>query len=538
MRKLILAFVVTIMAASLAAADTITLRDGRTVHCTVLGFVNGRFAVRLTEALEPPATVQTEQQSNRTRFTGSGEVGDIIFIHPRSIQRMEIEGRNLADARYVMRTVRVELGPNWVDTGVDLQRGETVRVRAGNYITITTSNTRITPAGISPTTRNLPLPGAPEGALIGSIGDDPNSPIFLIGEDKEFTADRDGRLYLTANRQNYNDASRAFTARIYRDIRTIERAGGNRNDDNFYDNVFEPDSTQTQTGRVRRRERTTEGQPPLPDNGTGGSTGRGPREVNITIPGTSRGTDTGLDVRVGDQVTVTATGTVTAGRRVGDVSPDGGRVGFGSIVGTYPVANLGVGALIGYIRTPNGQITQPFAVGSSQSLNVPVEGRLFLLINDNDYSDNAGQFNVRLVITPSQTTQPGSDGTGGLSGSQGYDKYVQVSANSRETDTGIDLRAGDRISFSAGGSVYSRGTDAISPEGNRYYDKRGENYPMRDAAFGSLVGYIRTNYGQTRPFYIGSTQTITVPESGRLILMINDNDYSDNNGFFRVRVFY
>jgi hypothetical protein len=534
MRKLILAFVVTIMAASLAAADTITLRDGRTVHCTVLGFVNGRFAVRLTEALEPPATVQTEQQSNRTRFTGSGEVGDIIFIHPRSIQRMEIEGRNLADARYVMRTVRVELGPNWVDTGVDLQRGETVRVRAGNYITITTTNTRITPAGISPTTRNLPLPGAPEGALIGAIGEDPNSPIFLIGEDKEFTADRDGRLYLTANRQNYEDASRAFTARIYRDIGVLQRAAGNRTDDSFYDNVFEPD-TQTQTGRVRRRERRPDSQPPQPDNG---GIVPGTRAFNVTVPGASRGTDTGLDVRTGDQVTITATGTVTAGRRVGDVSPDGGRVGFGSIIGTYPVANLGAGALIGYIRTQNGQITQPFAVGSSQTLTAPVDGRLFLLINDNDYSDNSGQFNVRVMSTSSPTTQPGSDGTGGLSGSQGSDKYVQVNANSRETDTGIDLRAGDRVSFSAGGSVYSRGTDAISPEGNRYYDKRGENYPMRDAAFGSLIGYIRTNYGQTRPFYIGSTQTITVPESGRLILMVNDNDYGDNNGFFRVRVFY
>ena len=532
MRKLILAFVVTIMAASLAAADTITLRDGRTVRGTVLGITNGRVAVRLTENLDPPSTMQTQQQSNRTGFTGSGETGDIIFIHPRSIQRMEIDGRSLADARYVMRTVRVELGPNWVDTGVDLQRGETVRVRAGNYIQITTTNARITPAGISPTTRNLPLPGSPEGALIGTIGEDSSSPIFLIGEDKEFTADRDGRLYLTANRQSYEDASRAFTARIYRDIGAIERASGNRNDDTFYDNLYDGDNTPNQTGRVRRRERRGDDQPPTPDHG---GIVPGARAFNVTVPGTSRGTDTGLDVRAGDQVTITATGTVTAGRRVGDVSPDGGRVGFGSIVGTYPVANLGVGALIGYIRTPNGQITQPFAVGSSQSFNAPAEGRLFLLINDNDYSDNAGQFNVRVASISSQT---GTGGNGGPSGTQGLDKYVQVNANSRETDTGIDLRAGDRVSFNAGGSVYSRGTDAISPEGNRYYDKRGESYPMRDAAFGSLVGYIRTNYGQTRPFYIGSTQTITVPESGRLILMVNDNDYGDNNGFFRVRVFY
>ena len=534
MRKLILAFVVTIMAASLAAADTLTLRDGRTVRGTVLGFINGRFAVRLTENLDPPAVMQTEEQSNRTGFTGSGEVGDVLFIHPRSIRRIEIEGRNLADARTVMRTVRVELGPNWVDTGIDLRRGETVRIRAGNYITI--NNTRITPAGISPTTRNLPLPSAPEGALIGAIGEDPNYPIFLIGTDREFAADRDGRLYLTANRHAYEDASRAFTARIYRDLGSIRQAAGNRDDESFYDDLFEPDTTRPSTGRGRRRERRDGGEPPRPDGPN--TTDPARREVSITVPGTSRGTDTGLDVRAGDQVNVTATGTVTAGRRVGDVSPDGGRVGLGSIVGTYPVSGIGVGALIGYIRTPNGQITQPFAVGSSQSLNAPVEGRLFLLVNDNDYSDNSGQFNVRIVNNSSQTNQPGTGGTGGLSGTQGYDKYVTVQANTRETDTGIDVRAGDRMSFSAGGSVYSRGTDAIAPEGNRYYDKRGENYPMPDAAFGSLVGYIRTNYGQTRPFYIGSSQTITVPESGRLFLMVNDNNYGDNNGFFRVRVFY
>jgi hypothetical protein len=212
------------------------------------------------------------------------------------------------------------------------------------------------------------------------------------------------------------------------------------------------------------------------------------------------------------------------------VSPDGGRVGFGSIVGTYPVSGVGVGALIGYIRTPNGQITQPFAIGSQQSFSAPAEGRLFLLINDNDYSDNSGQFSVRVVNNTSSQTGGG--------GSQGSERTVTVYANTRENDTGIDVRAGDRVSFSASGSIYSRRTDAISPEGNRYYDKQGEYYPVRDAAFGSLVGYIRTQYGQTRPFYIGSSQTITAPESGRLILMVNDNDYGDNNGSFRVRINY
>ena len=56
----------------------------------------------------------------------------------------------------------------------------------------------------------------------------------------------------------------------------------------------------------------------------------------------------------------------------------------------------GVGALIGYIRTPDGQASQPFLIGSQLTFTVPVDGRLFLAINDDNYSDNGGTFNVRV----------------------------------------------------------------------------------------------------------------------------------------------
>jgi hypothetical protein len=61
------------------------------------------------------------------------------------------------------------------------------------------------------------------------------------------------------------------------------------------------------------------------------------------------------------------------------------------------VPTAGVGALIGYIRLTNGQLTQPFVVGSQQTLTAPVDGRLFLLVNDDNYSDNSGSFRVRIV---------------------------------------------------------------------------------------------------------------------------------------------
>jgi hypothetical protein len=394
MRKIILALVITIMAATFAAADTIYLRDGRSVRGTVLGFTNGRFAVRLTAAVAPPTTMQTGTQSAGTSRI-AGEIGDIVFIRTRDIERVEIDGRSLDEARYLTRTVQVELGPNWIDTGVDLRRGERVQVNATG--TIVAGRTRITPGGLRSTDPNAPLPRAAEGVLIGAVGNDANSPIIEIGINREFIADNDGRLYLTANRSSYTDARGAFTAQIRREINLNQRAGNRRNNDNnsdndeAFDDLFGTGDTSSNPAPVRRRGNRDNQYPS--DTGT-----RTPREITVSVPGNSRGTDTGIDLRSGDNVTITATGSVTAGRRAGVVSPDGGRAtGFGSIAGTYPVPAIGVGALIGYIRLSNGQVSQPFAIGSQRSFSAQSDGRLFLLINDDNYGDNSGSFDVRIV---------------------------------------------------------------------------------------------------------------------------------------------
>jgi hypothetical protein len=48
-----------------------------------------------------------------------------------------------------------------------------------------------------------------------------------------------------------------------------------------------------------------------------------------------------------------------------------------------------------------------------------------------------------------------------------------------------------------------------------------------------LIGKV----GNSAPFPIGSnTQPIVMPADGRLMLGVNDNDWSDNSGFFSVVV--
>jgi hypothetical protein len=375
MRRIILALAITLFAASFAAADTIYLRDGRQVRGTLLGFISGRFVVRVEPRYRTNGPVRNPG--------GNPEAVELQYFRPNEVERIEIEGRSLDEMRYESNTVQVPLESNWIDTGVDLRRNEKVQITASGLILA--GRARITPDGLRSTDPNSPLPSAPEGKLIGAIGDDRDSPVFEIGATKEFVADRDGRLYLTANRGSYTDARGNFTVvvRGERDLAALE---------NGDDATRRP---RNRTGVIRSRER-------------GGGLGRQgddrrprtPRDLTVEVPGTSRGTDSGIDVRSGDQITFNASGTVVAGRRIGNVGPEGGRVsGFGAVVGTKPVASAGPGALIGYIRLADGQSSPAFLIGNQLVFTATGDGRLFLAINDDDYSDNSGSFSVKITYS-------------------------------------------------------------------------------------------------------------------------------------------
>lgn len=349
MKKILLAFLIIISAVGFAFADTIYLRDGRTIRGTLLGFVNGRFVVRV--------------ESRDTSMTRRDNQGDLQYFRPEEVDRIEIEGRSLEDTRYETKNVQVTLDSNWVDSGVYLRRGEQVQISATGVITA--GRARISPDGLRSTDPTAPLPSAAEGKLIGAIGNDSRAPIIEIGRNYEFTADRNGRLFLTANRGSYADARGGFDVRIRSERNTLGRNEDDR-------------------GSVRSRNRD------FNDRNRGGQ-----QERTISVPGNSRGTDTGIDVRAGEPLTITATGSIIAGQRVGSVGPDGQTsTGFG--INTRPVMSAGVGALIGYIRMANGQMSPAYLVGSNLSTTAPHDGRLILAINDDNYNDNSGSFSVRI----------------------------------------------------------------------------------------------------------------------------------------------
>jgi PA-IL-like protein len=359
MKKIILALAIVIATVSIAAADTIYLRDGRTVHGTLLGFVNGRFVVRVENryANANDANIQRERANQ----------GDIQYFRPEEIDRIEIEGRTMDDARWETKDVQVTLESNWIDSGVFVRRGERVQVSATGVITV--GRSRISPDGLRTTDSSAPLPSAGEGKLIGAIGNDARSPIIELGSSREFTAERGGRLFLTANRGSYADARGAFSVQIKRERSLTAR-----------------DTPEDRDGGTRSRDR---------DAGGTGPVRGGQSETTVDVAANSRGTDTRIDVRAGDRITISATGTIVAGNRVGQVGPDGAAsTGLG--INSRPVPSAGVGALIAYIRMANGQLSPPYLVGSNLSTSVPMDGRLILAVNDDNYNDNSGSFSVRI----------------------------------------------------------------------------------------------------------------------------------------------
>jgi len=126
---------------------------------------------------------------------------------------------------------------------------------------------------------------------------------------------------------------------------------------------------------------------------SGGPTTIGPKSVNV--PGTATWTDTGIDLHEGDDVSVTASGTVFPGLpdRSIAATPDGvpNRPEFRS---ANVVAGVDHSGLIGRV----GATGQPFVVGHDDRFTAAA-GRLFLGINDVGVENNDGSFSASVTVT-------------------------------------------------------------------------------------------------------------------------------------------
>jgi hypothetical protein len=112
---------------------------------------------------------------------------------------------------------------------------------------------------------------------------------------------------------------------------------------------------------------------------------------------------------------------------------------------------------------------------------------------------------------------------------------IAVPANTVWVDTGVQVRAGQMVTFSVRGEIIlsNDNSDTAGPDGahNGRVAQRGA--PLPGVAAGALVA----KTGISAPFGIGSqTQPLRMPTTGVLFLAVNDENPRDNRGEFRVTV--
>jgi hypothetical protein len=117
---------------------------------------------------------------------------------------------------------------------------------------------------------------------------------------------------------------------------------------------------------------------------------------NFTLKGDSDWLDTGIDVAPGEHIVVTAKGTLRYTDAKADNGPDGLSRGFKDLLRILPYNAAGRGALIG--RVGDADIAQPFLLGASNNVALPVGGRLGIAINQSKNDTGDGSYTVHVEI--------------------------------------------------------------------------------------------------------------------------------------------
>jgi hypothetical protein len=144
------------------------------------------------------------------------------------------------------------------------------------------------------------------------------------------------------------------------------------------------------------------------------------KSYQFDLDGSKQWLDTNLDVRAGEKIHITASGTITypatesSKSKARSFGPDGLSRGFADLIHQYAVPDAGHGAVIGRLGAEDAG-GQPFLIGSSLDFEAPVANRLSLGINqsEKDGQTAQGSFHVTIeVVSAGPETVTGA-GIGG-----------------------------------------------------------------------------------------------------------------------------
>ncbi len=124
----------------------------------------------------------------------------------------------------------------------------------------------------------------------------------------------------------------------------------------------------------------------------------------FTLSGSTIWTDTGITLRPGQRVAVSADGKLRYSDAKTDNGPEGLTRGYKDLIRILPLNSRGRGALIA--RIGDADVAEPFFVGAGKDSISPVSGELFIGINQSQSDPGDGSYTVKLSVYASSDTNP------------------------------------------------------------------------------------------------------------------------------------
>ena len=114
-------------------------------------------------------------------------------------------------------------------------------------------------------------------------------------------------------------------------------------------------------------------------------------------------------------------------------------------------------------------------------------------------------------------------------------KKVNLGANEKWLDTGITLKMGHEILFSASGSIFIDKDTQVYQNGESTLNWNNKK-PLPNQPTGAIIARVGK---RGEPFYVGDDKApFQISQKGDLFIGINDFDFSDNSGQFTVTIYY
>lgn len=256
---------------------------------------------------------------------------------------------------------------------------------------------------------------------------------------------------------------------------------------------------------------------------------RGPSEELIVLDASQEVVATGIQVRRGDRIHITASGQMqfADGRVSGPAGLDSRE--------TWPFPGERFGVLIAVVGDPQSSSIY-YVIREEDEFEARSDGELFLQINARSLQGARGAYTARIGIPGKAGTTTGFPATSAPAAGPTVRHEREISAGKTWTDTGIDILSGDTIRFSAEGTIHYTSSRTCGPDGARRDLKDlFRALPVNDVGRGAFIGLIG-QAGVATPFFIGSQGEFEVEKTGRLFLGVNDDNYGNNSGTFRVQI--